>query len=229
MYYLKIDDNNLIKYKVTFDENNLKKIYLDVLYNCAQVVPRCYKASYEFNSEYDVRIRNFKKEFLGYKNNSSEKIYKYEYEEYLEPNLCLIINDLLRGNSSSLIKLYEKSSDYDNNLGIANIDRDLSSLSIVEVEKLKNDLTLYHKYLVINKDRKIESEELYYDLVIKELNFEEIDRIPLSVINEYYNILTKIEILEKEKKDILEKRKDFFLNVNILEIKDYYQKQLLKK
>lgn len=208
MIYIEQDNNELIKYEVIFNEENLRRIKNEIMYDCAIIMPKCFTASYEMNLEYNLKIRNFKKELMGYKNKGTEKVYKYEYEEYNEPRLCTLIERLLNKDTSVIYEIKnptiieeEKVVNYEN--------VDLTNINESELSKLRTDLELYQKYLSLNKDHNPKKIYTYYPFVLNLIELKEIDRISDVQYTEIKKVEEIILSLQNRKNILLNKLRPF--------------------
>ncbi len=216
MIYIEEENQELVKYQVTFDKEALKRLQFQILYACAPIMPRSYTASYSLNTAYDRRVRNFKQEFVGYGKNMMEKLYHYEYEEYVEPRLCLLIDSLLNGELDAIYELkhpmVEKKQTFFKSQHL-----DLDAMSIRELKKWQKDLELYQKYQELNQNR--EDEFSYYPLVLQEIHFEEIERISNETWRAYQNLKKRQEEFKTEEKKLEQELQAFLDDTSLLQLK----------
>ena len=107
MYYIKVEENELVKYEITLEENKLKAIKLVILYNCGMIEHHDYEATNCKHEEYDEHIANFSSNFSKTidRDYSDVTYYRYTYDYYLSTPLTNLIDELLKGNACAYKKL----------------------------------------------------------------------------------------------------------------------------
>lgn len=110
MIYINQEKDELVKYEVEIDIEKLKELKIEIINNCAEIKHRFYEDS-KFPNYHDLlHIRNYNFEFIKteYFNNTRtlpQNIYKFEYDEYIDPILVTIIDKLLSGDTTAIKKL----------------------------------------------------------------------------------------------------------------------------
>lgn len=173
-------------YQVYYNNEDLETIKNEAIENASQIIHRNYKGNYRYSPFYrsktrDQReIRNFTNELVDTVrdyNGRKEKIYHYEYDQYLFPYIVTLINRLEYGDVKVLDEIYNP---------------DYVKEFVPEYYKI-NEL---EKKLVRMDNNKInEKLEILYELkyLLKKLRDTKID-IP---VEKYYKELQNVILLEK--------------------------------
>lgn len=227
MYYFKRQNKDIIKYKVNLDEENLKKLRLEIIVNCSTITHKCYKTTNTPNWFDWEHIMNYKEKKvcqIEYNDFYSmpEDEYLVEYDYYEHPPLISFIDSLLKGNTNMIEKIRKmniKNIDEEELIlkEQQNIIKQLNDLGGKDISKqlelLKDNqkkLLEYKKQKELNKNQV--SVNNYRKKVLNCINLEEVERIPLKIalqIQDFFmgssdstieRNLNKILELKKEKK-----------------------------
>ena len=197
MYYIEEIDNEVIKYEVKLDTEQLKYLRKEIVDNLSVIKHKDYETDgVPFSSFFtDNDVRNYEATRTGkYKEYFEEDrpIYRLKYDIYQHPKLANYIDMILEGNIKGLIKLlahkdsYLKEEEkYRETLDDLNIEFEQelmkSSRNIDNINKLSRKIKkLRNKEYKARKNRKIEMS--YYNEVMNCLTLTEVDRIDKDTI-----------------------------------------------
>ncbi len=203
MYYIEETDDELIKYEVEINEENLIELREKIINNCSNIIHH----RYQYESELDFNMPKG----IYFKNYHSRKVeepkdyfetYVIEYDEYIPTPLVNYIDYLLNGDAQviSLLKYYSLSCNpillvkHQEVELKATLRRCLTEpLETIEIQALKesinslealkqriNSLAALKENIEVNKNRV--SESIYYDDVMKCITLTEVDRIDKDTI-----------------------------------------------
>lgn len=106
---------NGLYYDVHYDIDDLNRIKNEAIENASCIIHQNYNGNYRCSPYYrkkarDPReIRNYKQELISIQKDSNgrnEKIYHYEYDEYLFPHIVSLIDRLKLGSTEVLDEIY---------------------------------------------------------------------------------------------------------------------------
>lgn len=205
MYYIKEEKDELVKYKVDIDTDKLKELRETIVVECGKVTHHSYESTHGPN-QFDYRIQNYKETFIGIKEYNDflspcEDIFKFEYDEYEEPHLVKVINEILSGKTSSIPLLDEKSTYNDIETIDKEIEDQINKINLIltkgtkikaeELEEESKILKALQEKQNLNADRKLPIE--YYEQVKNCIKLIEISRIKISVVEEVNSFFKKID------------------------------------
>lgn len=215
MFFYCIENEYIIKYKLSLDEGKIKNLRKEIIENCSTIIHKKYETCNPPKDRYNYeKIRNYREKKIGVHEYRDflpdEDIYLVEYFYYEHPRLVTLIEELLKGNTSVINEI--------KNPKIENINEEEIILKeqkeIIEVlNNNKNNDISKQLYLLKENQKKLEdykkrkelnqnqiSEELYYDRVLNCITFEEISKIKLKHILEIQEFLldSNIETLDLE-------------------------------
>ena len=107
MYYIEQENDELVKYEVVIDQNELKKIKYKVITNCGEIKHHCYQSDYAPRDLSFDHIGNYSYKKVGTKEYFEETrdVYLYEYDEYSDTTLVTLIDRLLKGDMSAILEI----------------------------------------------------------------------------------------------------------------------------
>lgn len=210
MYLFKIEDDKIKKYQVSFLEEELQNIKLEIINNCSEIVPRKYTGT-TCKDDF-LKVRNLRRVYIGRSESRdelqylSEDLYEFSYDEYIFPKLVENIDALLNLDINAVNEIFTPTvADQSISTRIELLKREIDQIDNLEVErkidKLK-ELKQLTILLEINKNQKPVSE--YYSKVQKLITMDLVDSIELKElnrINEFFDDnLSKVKELVKKSK-----------------------------
>ena len=226
MYYIEQKEDELVKYEVKINQEQLEKIKVEIINNCSEIKHIVERGTKPTNEIYDtLHIRKFTKKFLYTREYNDfympdEDIYEFDYYKYENTTLVNLIERLLAGNTNAIINL--KNPEENNPLNdkkqkieektkelLSNIDK----VNPKQLEELKQQLESYLEYKELNSDRK--SDLGYYPKVLDCIILEEKDRIKIETLEQFNHLYQEAET--------------FFTTVNSPNIHPDINKELYKR
>ena len=208
MIYFKKNDNNIEKYKINFNKEEIIELKKKIIDDCSFIKHNEYKSDYSprFTSEI---IKNFRcistgetKEYFE----ETRNIYLYIFDEYKPPYLVDLIDQLLNGDSNAINKILNYDISCETNIDdqINIVNQEINEISYEDISKKKDKIKELEDLL---KDKKLNMNqkniEPYYKRLMELINFDLIDSISISE-------LEKIEsFFEMENKPFI---KEFKIN-----------------
>lgn len=204
MYYIEQIEDELVKYEVKIDQEQLEKIKIEIINNCSEIIHIKEIGNRPTNEIHDtLHIRDFKRKFLYKKEYNDfympdEDIYEFDYYEYKDTTLVNLINRLLARNTNVILNL--KNPEENNQLNDKNqnleekIKKLLSNIDKVspqQLEELNQQLESYLEYKELNSDRK--SDLGYYSEVLECITLEEQDRIKIDKLEQFNHLYQEVE------------------------------------
>ena len=188
-YYYVIEDKNINKYLVNFEEEELEKLRKEIIDSCSNVVHVAYRAVDEpdyFDDEHIRRYVSHKLEPMSYSSfwfgGSVGVFVKYDYYEYSK--LVLILDNLLKGNMKSLDDLFNFSSIY--GLKLEELKSKIERTKLVtddENEKLDALVDSYVFEIKTDRSDLEKLEYIYIDKVKKSINLSLVDSISVEMFD----------------------------------------------
>lgn len=196
MNYYRLNNGFIEKYKISFDEEEIKKIIEKSIYQCGKKELKEIKmSSFLVFSEY---VKILKKEDAGwreYDDGPDVRLTKYTYIEYQIPNLGVILKNILASTNIKknieelfIMDLSKEFNGFDNE-----IERKLESIKEIKDENYNekinalNELKKLYEQKEFNKDR--ENIKDYYLKAINLIKIEFIDKIPLEEYNRVHEFI----------------------------------------
>lgn len=207
MYYYNIENENIIKYEVSIDKENLEKLKREIIEKCSEISHIHEEAVGLPNYRNYDHVRNYKYEFLRKVERNdfygtTLDIYLVDYDYYEHPELAKHIWYLLRGDTSIISQII--------NPKIENIDEEKNIMNEQQqiIEILNNnkdtDITKQLELLKENQEKLKEykakkelnknqvSVEPYYQKVLDCISFKEISKISLQDLLNIQEFLSQI-------------------------------------
>lgn len=199
MYYIEQIEDELVKYEVKLDQEQLKNIKIEIINNCSEIIHIKEIGNRPTNEINDtLHIREFKRKFLYTKEYNDfympdEDIYEFDYYEYKDTTLVNLINRLLSGNTNVILNLKNPKENNQLNNKTQEIEENtkklLSNIDKVnpqQLEELKTQLEKYLEYKELNSDRKSDLD--YYPEVLDCITLEERDRIKIETLEQFNHL-----------------------------------------
>lgn len=193
MIYFEETDNELIKYEVEINEENLIELREKIINNCSNIIHH----RYQYESELDFNMPKG----IYFKNYHSRKIeepkdyfetYVIEYDEYMPTPLVNYIDYLLNGYAQIISLLKDYSLSCNPILLVKQREIELKAtlrrcltepLEKIEIQALKesiNSLEALKEERELNKNQV--NDKIYYDDVMKCITLTEVDRMDKAAI-----------------------------------------------
>ncbi len=191
MFYFKQDGENIEKYCITFNKEEIEQLRTAIINNCSFI--EHLKCNHDFSSIFatDISlIKNLKKEY-----SAEGDIYWYTYDKYEPPYLVELMNELLDGDATSIDKILNFTTEsIDDKIKLVNQELILidSENIIVKKEKLKE---LEH---LLESKKLNQSIDGYYKQLIALIQFDLVDSLSISEIERVESFL-EINNLVKDK------------------------------
>ena len=217
MLYFRKNDEEIEKYQVNFDKEEIEKLKKEIINNCSFIKHEEYESDYSPRFTNEI-IRNYISTSTGKKHEYFEEtrnIYRYSYDEYKPPYLVELINQLLNGDSKAIDEIlnYDIStkSTIDDRINLVN--QEFIKINPENIAKRKEKLKELEELLKakeLNKGQ--QSIELYYSQLIELIKFNLIDSLAiseLSRIESFFEIhlSSKVEISNSKEKPFVKSLK----------------------
>lgn len=206
MYYYKKKGKDIIKYQITLDEELLKKLRFEIIEKCSHIIHinnRVTDSMKPFEWDFE-HIRNYKEKLIGrieYNDFYSmpEDEYLVDYDYYEHPSLVTYIDDLLKGDTSSIEKIQKMIDEtvdkekilLEEQQAIIKSLNDINEKDKSKPIKLLNEnqekLLEYYKEKKLNKNQIPASK--YKKKVLNCISMEEIEIIPYKAVLEVIKFL----------------------------------------
>lgn len=207
MYYYNIENENIIKYEVSIDKENLEKLKREIIEKCSEIshiheetvgLPNFHDYEHIRNYKYNFVRSVEKNDFYG----TTIDVYLVDYDYYEHPDLANHIWYLLRGDTSIISQII--------NPQIENIDEEKNIMNeqqqIIEIlnNKKDSDITKQLELLKENQEKLKEykakkelnknqvSVEPYYQKVLECISFKEISKISLQDLLNIQEFLSNV-------------------------------------
>lgn len=214
MYYIEQQNDEIVKYEVEIDREKLEKIKYEVIKNCGEIKHYCYRdvgCHHNQSAIFDYHQKWIGKSELNDFYNSEVDIYEYEYNQYLNTTLVILINRLLRDDMSAILEIKnpkenKKKSDNEQQLQkkIGKIlSLDMKDIDILQLEKMKKELEEYQTIEKLNRDRKSDLE--YYPQVLSCIMMKEVSKIMLDDLIQIEELMDQVNDLLKQVRPFFEK------------------------
>ena len=213
-YYLKNRDN-IEKYFVNFDNEELENLKIEIINNCSEIIHHEYDGI-DAPAQFDyLRIRNYKEKFVGIKESRDSLqipdyyVYHFSYDEYVFPDLVYLIDELLKGDNNSIDKILNygkklngKSISDTISDRIDETSRQLDNIDNLDIVRKKSKLEELNSLIKLKEiNEKQASIESYYIKLKNLITFNLIDKISIKDIERVNNFFeNKTNLEEKIKK-----------------------------
>lgn len=147
MKYFKLDKNEIVKYEININKQELEKIRKEIIDNCSVITHKCYKTNIKFNNIDSLIYRNYKEKYI-----EEEKVYEISYDYYSCDSLIRILNELLDDNLNELDYLYNPPLNMEEKhiQALTYIPKILENITYIEIARFNlniiNDLTNFLEY-----------------------------------------------------------------------------------
>lgn len=193
MFYFKKNNDVIEKYKVDFNREEVKALKIQIIDNCSLIEHKEYRSTIYPRFTDKSLIRNFHSTCIGEKEyfEETKDVYLFSYDEYKPPYLTTLIDKLLKQDTSTIDEIlnYDLSSSISLEDKINLVWQEFTQIDIDDIflkkEKLK-ELEDLLNYKELNKNNNL---VLYYNKLIKLINFELVDRILISDLERVENFL----------------------------------------
>jgi hypothetical protein len=223
MYYYQKENEEIVKYHIILDEDNLKKLRSEIIEKCSLITHKNYKTTNTPN-EYDYEhIRNYKENKVGvieyndfYCTKEDEYLVDYDYYEH--PKLVSLIEELLSGNTKIINELKNP------NIECINEEEILLKEQQKIIKKLNNcnDISKQIELLTKNQQKLLEYKkqkelnknqipvEPYYKKVLDCITMKKVNSISMDLVNEYTNFFMSVSTnnIDEKVNKVLEKKKN---------------------
>ena len=184
MFYFKKNNDVIEKYKVDFNREEVEKLKIQIIDSCSLSLHKEYRSTYYPKFIDESLIRNFHSICIGEKEyfEETKDVYLFSYDEYKPPYLTILIDRLLKLDTSAIDEILNYDLSFylsiDDKIKLA--CQEFAQIDaediILKKEKLK-ELEDLLNYKELNKDNIL---VLYYNKLIKLINFELVDSILIS-------------------------------------------------
>lgn len=203
MIYFKNNDDEIRKYRVDLDKEEIEKLKIKIINDCSFIEHK------EYESDNGPRlinkpIKNFNGIYTGKKQEYFEgtrEIYLYSYDEYNPPYLVELIDELLNGNSNVIDKIlnYDTSTKSTIDDKINSVNQELIKIRPEDITKIKEKLKELEDLLKIKELNKGQQGiELYYNQLLELIKFNLVDSLPIGELNKVESFL-EIQLTDKIK------------------------------
>lgn len=214
MIFFKKEELQYTKIDATLDLDIVKKLRTRIINDCSTIYFRTIESVNGPEIVDPLKIRNVRRgKFLHTQKNEmgqDEKVYEYTFFEYDYPKLVELVDEILAGNTSSLVKLlseYEIESIPNFDEMVSNLAREVDSIDTIQSPKTKIDMlqNIYDLQLQAALNRNQISTKTYYDLLLGYITYDALAVKPVSEIDGSLDFLginaseVKIPILDSTK------------------------------
>ena len=133
MEYLRREDNDMVKYEITYDKDELDILARTILYKCGKRIHHSYESDYPSATKY---YENWNLKPVGEIEywEETRTVYQVDYDEIKEPRLFTLINSLIKYQQTFLIdflfndEMVKEEEDDDGLSRIAKLNEELIKL-----------------------------------------------------------------------------------------------------
>ena len=174
MKYFKLDKNEIVKYEININKQEIEKIRKEIIDNCSIITHKCYKTNVKFIINDPLIYRNYEEKYI-----EEEKVYEISYDYYSCDTIIRILNELLDDNLNELDYLYNPPKLEKGILlkHIISLDDDYQNITFYNIKQENHALAL-----------------AYIPEILKNITYTEIARFNLNIINDLTNFLEYPEI-----------------------------------
>lgn len=214
MEFVVKNNNCLDRYEITYNEEELNKLRLEVINECSKIEHNHFRATRGIypnrninDKDYDLKYRNYTEKYIGMSESRdelqypSDAMYEYDYDNYIFPHLVMIIDEIKNGKISYVKELFDDKKRYDGKSYSDRIDELSEKIDLIDnknvdlkIKKLEELKELINESKS-NKNKKDIYE--YYKKVRDLMNINYIESINLDTVNLVNNFFS--EKLEYEK------------------------------
>ena len=111
MKYVKENEENVVIYDVSYNEEKLKELKEEITFNCGRREHHSYETDY---LPYINNIVNYKQKYVGKKEYFEETrdVYQVDYDKILEPQLSTLIDSFIKKGDLSLFDYLYNGYDF---------------------------------------------------------------------------------------------------------------------
>lgn len=204
------------KYKINFDEEELKKIKLESIYKCGKKSKVSYNSTRFFKD--NIYYTDFKQTEMGwreYNDGPDERLYNYSYIEYEPTYLSQLINSLIESrNKTAIRELFEMDLSKEFTGFQKKINDLLNEASKISDSDYKNKMNVLnelknlYEYQDFNNDRQDIS--IYYKKAFLCFSYELIDKISLEEYNKVMSFIGGKLFTNSNECDLILRMKEMF-------------------
>lgn len=215
IYYL-VNGEYVEKYKINFDEEELKKIKLESIYKCGKKNKVSYNSTRFFKD--NIYYTDFKQTEMGwreYNDGPDERLYNYSYIEYEPTYLSQLINSLIESrNKTAIRELFEMDLSKEFTGFQKKINDLLNEASKISDSDYKNKMNVLnelknlYEYQDFNNDRQDIS--IYYKKAFLCFSYELIDKISLEEYNKVMSFIGGKLFTNSNECDLILRMKEMF-------------------
>lgn len=124
MFYFKIEGNEILKYEISYDIENVKKLQKDLANDCSIEKKYTYSSVGIPRRDKNTVYKKFDYKFVGmrYDFYGDDEIYEVNTIELVTPPLYDLINRIMNGNVLALEELFSRRIDVKNKENVRDID-----------------------------------------------------------------------------------------------------------
>lgn len=124
MYYYKVKENEVFKYKVLFSIEKIRELQKELINNCAIEEKHEYISYGVPFREKGINYKKFNYEFIGVKEDfyGDWELYKVNVIKYVNPYLYDLIEKILRGDVLALEELFSRKIEMNKENTVKDID-----------------------------------------------------------------------------------------------------------
>ena len=177
MEYLRREDNDMVKYEITYDKDELDILARTILYKCGKRIHHSYESDYPSATKY---YENWNLKPVGEIEywEETRTVYQVDYDEIKEPRLFTLINSLIKYQQTFLIDFLfndERVKDEEDDDGLSRIAKLNEELIKLVSHEGFND---YDKAIDILSTIKEIDEQIKINNNINSCRLDENDYIP---------------------------------------------------
>ena len=189
MIYLEVDDK-IVCYKVTIDKDKLRKIRLNIIYNCSIITNKITEEMSTYlvsNEEYNVYSCKYLRSIDRFY--YEEPVYLVTYERRIHPDIVEKLNKLINGDNTVLPTLFNDSDQ--EKIKLEEIERkkqqlidrlsNITSLNEQIIISLKQELENLQNMSVPKRKDKTKQPSDYYNEIRECIFLEKVKEIPKEV------------------------------------------------
>jgi len=215
-YYYSLDDNFVVRYRVSINTEYLKDLRKQIIDNCSVIKHKNYKTTKQPKYSSDEHIRNYHSQELGMKiyndiYSQDEMEYLVDYDEYKFSRLVSIIDDLLQ------YKTWIISILYDSDLLLDNDEIVKTTLQLKEEIRILVDKGLYDEidnliqnhveYLMLKTNENTILEKKYLKKIKGAINLFIEDKITLEEVEKVRCFFNQLDTAHNASNNLVRKLK----------------------